>query len=81
MRLFETLGVPLKTERGNRVFPCRTRLPTLSMRFAVFKGRKTINAEATALLFDGKRVIGVKTADGEFLPKMFSWPQEAFPIL
>lgn len=67
MRLFETLGVPLKTERGNRVFPVSDKASDIVDALCRFsKGAKTINAEATALLFDGKRVIGVKTADGEF---------------
>lgn len=28
MEYFEALGVPLKTERGGRVFPCSDRRPT-----------------------------------------------------
>ena len=63
MALFETLGVPLKTERGNRVYPVSDRSFDVSAALERRLHRlkvAVIREKAKALLFDGDRVIGVQ---------------------
>ncbi len=64
--LFERLGVPLKTERGNRVFPQSDKAVDIVdalKRYA--ESAEIINDKATEILTDGERVIGVKTQSGK----------------
>lgn len=68
MDFFERNGVPLKTERGNRVFPVSDKAVDIVdclHRFIDQNGCKLINDEATALLVKDGAVCGVKTASGE----------------
>jgi len=68
MDFFEQNGVPLKTERGNRVFPVSDRAVDIVdclHRFVSRCGCKIINAEVRSLIIDNGCVCGVTTADGE----------------
>ena len=71
MRLFESLGVPLKTERGNRVFPVSDKALDIvdALVGAVKKsGVKLIRGAAVKIIASDGAVIGVKTEDGEIYP-------------
>lgn len=71
MRLFESLGVPLKTERGNRVFPVSDKALDIvdALVGAVKKsGVKLVRGAAVKIIASGGAVIGVKTEDGEIYP-------------
>lgn len=62
MEYFETLGVPLKTERGGRVFPCSGRAADVidALFFALKKAGVTLLRDrATALEIQEGRVTGV----------------------
>lgn len=62
MEYFETLGVPLKTERGGRVFPCSDRAADVidALFFALKKAGVTLLRDrATALEIQEGRVTGV----------------------
>ncbi len=67
MALFEGLGVPLKTERGNRVFPVSDRASDIC---GALKRRlnqlpvTVITERAVSILSEDSRVIGVKTEEG-----------------
>ena len=63
MAFFETLGVPLKTERGNRVFPVSDKAVDIvdALRaFVLDSGVTIINESAKALILENGEVIGVK---------------------
>lgn len=63
MAFFETLGVPLKTERGNRVFPFSDKAVDIvdALRtFVLDSGVTIINETAKALILENGEVIGVK---------------------
>lgn len=65
MRLFEELGVPLKIERGNRVFPVSDKAVDIVdalVRYA--KNAKRITGRAVELLIKNGAVCGVRTEDG-----------------
>ena len=68
MAFFERLGVPLKTERGNRVFPVSDR--ALDVVDAIVhhlhdqKVEIRTNAAVTELIIEDGRVCGVRLADG-----------------
>ena len=67
MAYFEGLGVPLKTERGNRVFPVSDRAEDIvqALQKAVrMAGIPVIHGDAAQLLLENGRCIGVRTADG-----------------
>lgn len=67
MALFEELGVPLKTERGARVFPVSDRAMDIADALASFVrqgGGEVVQATADALMVEDGRVCGVHTADG-----------------
>lgn len=70
MNFFEGLGVSLKTERGNRVFPVSDKasevVGALSRAIADY-GVKTIHERVSSLILENGAVCGVKTASGEFL--------------
>lgn len=63
MAFFESLGVPLKTERGNRVFPVSDKAVDIvdALRaFVLDSGVTIINETAKALILENGEVIGVK---------------------
>lgn len=65
---FEALGVPLKIERGNRVFPASdkaTDIVDALVRECREAGVKIVQATVRELLLEGERVCGVVTAKGE----------------
>ncbi len=70
MHFFEELGVPLKTERGNRVFPvsddARDIVRALCDEIKRL-GVKVVNKRADKLITKGNRAFGVKCGDIEFL--------------
>lgn len=60
MRLFESLGVPLKTERGRRVFPQSDRAADVLAALRQYAaGAKVIEADVTDLVIEGGRCCGV----------------------
>ena len=64
MAFFEGLGIPLKTERGNRVFPVSDKATdvVLGMKnFIVSNGCKIINETVTELVSEDKKVTGIRT--------------------
>lgn len=68
MELFEDMGVPLKTERGNRVFPVSDKAVDIVdalTAFATDDGAQIINARATELIIEDGCVKGVMTENGE----------------
>ena len=70
MEFFENAGVPLKTERGNRVFPVSDKaVDIVDALVKTAKQRKVrfINDTAQAVLSENGRVTGVKLNSGEFL--------------
>lgn len=67
MSFFEKAGVPLKTERGNRVFPVSDKavhIVDALVKKAKQAGVKIINATISEILAENGRVYGVKTQDG-----------------
>ena len=71
MALFESLGVPLKTERGNRVFPVSDKAMDVAdalVRFAKEGGARIVQAKISELLLEEGRAAGARAADGrEFM--------------
>ena len=70
MEFFEKRGVPLKTERGNRVFPVSDKASDIvdALVNAVNKsGVKILTAEAEEILTENFSVTGVRTRNGEIL--------------
>jgi hypothetical protein len=68
MAYFEALGVPLKTERGNRVFPQSDRAADVidALLKALRKARvELVQDRAEALVLEEGRVIGVKGESGK----------------
>lgn len=64
MSLFEGLGVELKTERGNRVFPVSDKAVDIVDALAKYsKGAQYICKTVSNLLFEGDSVIGVVCED------------------
>lgn len=69
--LFETAGVPLKTERGNRVFPVSDKAVDIVdalVKTAKAGGTKFINGTAQEILAQNGSVRGVKLTDGRVIP-------------
>lgn len=68
MAFFERLGVPLKTERGNRVFPVSDRaldvVDAIVRHLHDQKVEIRTNAAVTELIIEDGRVCGVRLADG-----------------
>lgn len=69
MALFESLGVPLKTERGMRVFPVSDKAEDIV--FALKKalresGVRVVYESVTDLLIEGGRVAGLRTDKGGY---------------
>lgn len=70
MRFFEELGVALKTERGNRVFPISDDAKDIVRALSDEINRlgiTVINKKVTKLIIDDNSIIGVKCGDEEFL--------------
>jgi hypothetical protein len=68
MELFESLGVPLKVERGNRVFPVSDRAADIVdalVGYAKTNGVKIINGRAVSFDYDGSRINAVILESGE----------------
>lgn len=68
MNFFENLGVPLKTERGGRVFPVSDKASDIVdalVKAVRGKGVRIIHSSAAEILEDVGRVRGVRTRDGE----------------
>ena len=68
MRFFEAAGVPLKTERGRRVFPVSDRAADIAgaLADALHKRRVTVIRErVSGLLTDAGRCVGVRAAGAE----------------
>lgn len=69
MEFFESLGVPLKTERGRRVFPVSDDANDIAealLRFVRAQGVEIVHEAAASLLLENGRVQGVATARGEY---------------
>lgn len=67
MQFFEDLDVPLKTERGSRVFPVSDRAKDISgalQRCMRQRGVRVVHARATGLRMENNVVTGVETQDG-----------------
>lgn len=65
---FESLGVALKTERGNRVFPVSDKAADIAEALAAYArnaGVKVVHGEASALLLENGCVRGALLKDGE----------------
>ncbi len=67
MEFFEELGVPLKTERGRRVFPVSDKAADVAEALigeAERCGVRTVRGEVVRILTDGGKVTGVQTDGG-----------------
>lgn len=68
MELFEDMGVPLKTERGNRVFPVSDKAVDIVdalVTFAVDDGAQIVKGRAKELIIENGEAKGAVTYDGE----------------
>ncbi len=68
MDFFEELGVPLKIERGNRVFPVSDKaldIVDALNKFITVNGVKRKTARVTSLLLEDNKCVGCKTEDGK----------------
>lgn len=67
MAFFEGLGVPLKTERGRRVFPVSDNAHQIADALARWAGKAQVIRQAvTEVLTEDGRAVGVKTAQGSY---------------
>ena len=69
MRFFEDLGVPLKTERGRRVFPQSDSAHDIAdalARFATGNGAALVQEPAVRVLVENGGVQGVETPQGQY---------------
>ncbi len=67
MRFFEGLGVPLKTERGKRVFPVSDRADDIAdalVRYCRELGVTVVHTRATGIRTESGRAVGVETEEG-----------------
>lgn len=65
MELFESLGVPLKVERGRRVFPVSDDARDIKKALLAYaKEARLVEEEATELILEEGACVGVKTAAG-----------------
>ena len=70
MALFERLGVPLKTERGRRVFPVSDRALDIVDALARYaKGAKIVKARVDSVLTEEGRAVGVVANGREYRAK------------
>ena len=70
MDLFESMGVPLKTERGNRVFPVSDKAVDIVdalVKYAKGGGARFVEGRVTELVIDDGICTGVKLEDGTAL--------------
>ncbi len=70
MAFFESQGLPLKTERGSRVFPCSDQAKDVAdtlVRYAKDAGAQFVTGTAASLLFKEDAVRGVALSDGREL--------------
>ena len=71
MDFFESLGVPLKTERGGRVFPVSEKASditkALTRELERLKVEVVLRKKVTGIIAEGGKAIGVKTADGDLM--------------
>ena len=70
MALFEDMGIPLKTERGDRVFPCSDKAVDVVdglVRYAREGGARFVQGRATALVLEDGACTGVRLESGETL--------------
>ena len=68
MELFEDMGVPLKTERGGRVFPVSDKAVDIVdalVSFATDDGARIVKGRAKELIIENGTVKGAVTYDGE----------------
>ena len=66
--LFEDMGVPLKCERGNRVFPCSDKAKDIVdalVHYGTDDGAQIIQGRAKELIIENGALKGVRTFDGE----------------
>lgn len=66
---FESAGVPLKVERGRRVFPVSDRADDIVkalVRTAKSTGVRTVNEKVLSIIIDNSAVCGVVTERGEY---------------
>ncbi len=72
MELLERAGLPLKTERGNRVFPASDKssdvIRTLQRLLQEAGVRICLGCQADAVLTEGSVCTGVRLTDGRFYP-------------
>ncbi len=69
MNFFEDCGVPLKTERGNRVFPRSDKaMDIVDALFLQLRslGVKLVNKSVESLIIEDNNVLGVKTDDEDY---------------
>lgn len=67
MEFFESRGLPLKTERGGRVFPVSDRAADVVralVGFAKSSGVRMVEERARELILDGDKVLGVRCHSG-----------------
>ena len=68
MALLESLGVPLKTERGNRVFPVSDKAADIVDALAEYVKRSGVsvlcNSEVSSLIAENGRILGVTLTGG-----------------
>ena len=70
MALFEEMGVPLKTERGNRVFPVSDKAVDIVdglVKYAKSGGARFVQGRVTELIIEDGACRGVKLEDGSVL--------------
>lgn len=68
IRFFEDLGLPLKTERGNRVFPVSDHAADVAEKLIAFNRREGVTmeiGEADRLLIEDEKVQGVHLKNGD----------------
>ncbi|MCD8154010.1 MAG: NAD(P)/FAD-dependent oxidoreductase [Clostridiales bacterium] len=72
MDFFEQAGVPLKTERGGRVFPVSDHasdiIRALERELERAGGRIRLQTRVEEILTEDGKAVGVRTGDGEILP-------------
>ncbi len=71
MDMFENWGVPLKTERGNRVFPVSDKAVDIVdalVKTAKKNDVKTLTVTAEKIILSEQKVIGVKLTNGDIIP-------------
>jgi len=64
MEFFENLGVPLKVERGNRVFPVSDKAVDIVMamkKFVLSSGAKIVHERVRSLVSGGGRIVRIET--------------------